>query len=329
MRMSNAEEITNKAKEVLQIEMEGILSVCNQIGDRFVMLAETCMKTLDKGGKIVVAGIGKSGHIGRKISATLASTGSPSIFMHPVEAMHGDLGMLQENDLLLALSYSGETAELNAIILPAKRLGVTVACFTGVENSSLARLSDIAVIASIPREACPFNLAPTTTSTAHLALGDALAMVLMHLRKFTKEDYGRRHPSGAIGRAVTMHVRDLIRPVDRTADVPPDMPVKDVLLKMTSARTGSAVILGPQKNVLGIFTDGDLRRCINSDPGILTKRVEDVMTRNPVSISAEALAVEIPKLVAAKPIDDIVVVDGSGKFAGMVDIQDLPRFKIM
>ena len=329
MRMSNAAEITNKAKEVLQIEMDGILSVCNQIGDRFVTMADTCMKTLDKGGKIVVAGIGKSGHIGRKISATLASTGSPSIFMHPVEAMHGDLGMLQENDLLLALSYSGETAELNAIILPAKRLGVTVACFTGVEDSSLAHLSDIAVIASIPREACPFNLAPTTTSTAHLALGDALAMVLMHLRKFTKEDYGRRHPSGAIGRAVTMHVRDLIRPADRTADVPPEMPVKDVLLKMTSARTGSAVILGPQKNVLGIFTDGDLRRCINSDPDILTKRVADVMTPDPISISADALAVEIPKLVAAKPIDDIVVVDGSGKFAGMVDIQDLPRFKIM
>jgi len=327
--MSNAAEIINKAREVLQIEMDGLRSVYDQIGDRFVLLAETCMKTLDKGGKIVVAGIGKSGHIGRKISATLASTGSPSIFMHPVEAMHGDLGMLQENDLLLALSYSGETAELNAIILPAKRLGVTVACFTGVENSSLANLSDIAVIASIPREACPFNLAPTTTSTAHLALGDALAMVLMHLRKFTKEDYGRRHPSGAIGRAVTMHVRDLIRPADRTAAVPPEMSVKDVLLRMTSARTGSAVVLGPRKDVLGIFTDGDLRRCVNSDPDILTKKIEDVMTRNPVSIAADALAVEIPKLVAAKPIDDIVVTNGSGTFAGMVDIQDLPRFKIM
>lgn len=327
--MSNAAEITKKAKEVLQIEMDGLASVRDQIGDRFVSLAEACMKTLDKGGKIVVAGIGKSGHIGRKISATLASTGSPSIFMHPVEAMHGDLGMLQENDLLLALSYSGETAELNAIILPAKRLGVTVACFTGVADSSLAKLSDIAVIASIPREACPFNLAPTTTSTAHLALGDSLAMVLMHLRKFTKEDYGRRHPSGAIGRAVTMHVRDLIRPADRTADVPPEMTVKDVLLKMTSARTGSAVVIGPVKNVLGIFTDGDLRRCVNSDSDFLARPIRDVMTPDPVSISADSLAVEIPKLVAAKPIDDIVVVDESGKFAGMVDIQDLPRFKIM
>ena len=327
--MSNAAEITKKAKEVLQIEMDGLASVRDQIGDRFVSLAEACMKTLDKGGKIVVAGIGKSGHIGRKISATLASTGSPSIFMHPVEAMHGDLGMLQENDLLLALSYSGETAELNAIILPAKRLGVTVACFTGVADSSLAKLSDIAVIASIPREACPFNLAPTTTSTAHLALGDSLAMVLMHLRKFTKEDYGRRHPSGAIGRAVTMHVRDLIRPADRTADVPPEMTVKDVLLKMTSARTGSAVVIGPEKNVLGIFTDGDLRRCVNSDSDFLARPIRDVMTPDPVSISADSLAVEIPKLVAAKPIDDIVVVDESGKFAGMVDIQDLPRFKIM
>ena len=327
--MSDPKEITEKARDVLRIEMEGIQSVSEQIGDDFVRLADTCMETLRKGGKIVVAGIGKSGHIGRKISATLASTGSPSIFMHPVEAMHGDLGMLQENDLLLALSYSGETAELNNIILPAKRLGVTVACFTGVAGSKLAELSDIAVIASIPREACPFNLAPTTTSTAHLALGDALAMVLMHLRRFTREDYGRRHPSGAIGRAITMHVRDLIRPEDRTAVVPPDTLVKDVLVKMTSARSGSAVVLGEDRSVLGIFTDGDFRRCVGGNLAVLERRIEEVMTKNPVSVRADSLAVEIPKLIAKRPVDDIVVLGEDGKFAGMVDIQDLPRFKIM
>ncbi len=327
--MENANIILEKAREVLQIELEGIAAIQNQLGADFVRLAEKCMDVLNHNGKIVVAGIGKSGHIGRKISATLASTGSTSIFMHPVEAMHGDLGMLQENDLLLALSYSGETAELNNIILPAKRLGATVACFTGVADSSLAKLSDIPVIASIPREACPFNLAPTTTSTAHLALGDALGMVLMQIRKFTKEDYGRRHPSGAIGRAVSMHVRDLIRPAERTAVVTPDTPVQETLLQMTSARSGSAVIVDSGRNVLGIFTDGDFRRNASKDLSVITKQVQEVMTKNPASISADSLAVEILKLIEKRPIDDIVVTDAEGKFAGMVDIQDLPRFKVM
>lgn len=328
--MLNSQKVIEKAREVLSIEMEGIASVREQLGDDFVRLAEKCMEVLDRNGKIVVCGVGKSGHIGRKISASLASTGSPSIFMHPVEAMHGDLGMLQENDLLLALSYSGETAELNSIILPGKRLGVTVACFTGVAHSSLAELSDIAVVASVPREACPFQLAPTTTSTAHLALGDALAMVLMQLRHFTKEDYGKRHPSGAIGRAVTMRVRDLIRPEDRMAVVGEDDTVKDSLLRMTAARTGSAVVLDPDRRVLGIFTDGDFRRSASRDDlSVLSRTMREVMTRNPVSIPADALAVEILKLVEKRPVDDIVVTEADGRFAGMVDIQDLPRFKVM
>jgi len=328
--MLNSQEVIAKAREVLDIEMEGIASVRDQLGEDFVRLAAKCMEVLDRNGKIVVCGVGKSGHIGRKISASLASTGSPSIFMHPVEAMHGDLGMLQENDLLLALSYSGETAELNSIILPGKRLGVTVACFTGSAHSSLAELSDIAVVASVPREACPFQLAPTTTSTAHLALGDALAMVLMQLRHFTKEDYGKRHPSGAIGRAVTMRVRDLIRPNDRMAVVGEDDTVKDSLLKMTAARTGSAVVLSADRHVLGIFTDGDFRRSASRDDlAVLSRKMRDVMTRNPVSIPADALAVEILKLVEKRPVDDIVVTEADGCFAGMVDIQDLPRFKVM
>lgn len=327
--MLDAKQVLEKAQEVLRIEAEGVNAVREGLGDDFVRLTEACINVLNNGGKIVVAGIGKSGHIGRKISATLASTGSPSIFMHPVEAMHGDLGMLQEKDLLLALSYSGETAELNNILLPAKRLGAIVTCFTGVADSTLAKHSEIAVIAPIPREACPFNLAPTTTSTAHLALGDALAMTLLQLRHFTKEDYGLRHPSGAIGRAVSMHVKDLVRPEDRTAAVAPGTLVKDTLLRMTKARTGSAVILDESGNVLGIFTDGDFRRGIDDNLAILTKRVEEVMTVNPVSISADSLAVEILKLIEKRPVDDIVVVDSDGKFAGMVDIQDLPRFKVM
>ena len=327
--MLQANQVLEKAREVMRIETEGLNAVTEQLGDDFVRLTEACIQVLNNGGKIVVAGVGKSGHIGRKISASLASTGSPSIFMHPVEAMHGDLGMLQENDLLLALSYSGETAELNSILLPAKRLGVLVTCFTGVADSTLAKMSEIAVVASIPREACPFNLAPTTTSTAHLALGDALAMTLLQLRHFTKEDYGMRHPSGAIGRAVSMHVKDLIRPAERTAVVEPSTPVKDVLLKMTKARTGSAAILGADNKIMGIFTDGDFRRCVSDDLSVLSKPIADVMTKNPVSIQADSLAVEILKLVEKKPVDDIVVLNADGTFAGMVDIQDLPRFKVM
>ena len=180
----NAKAVIEKARQVFDIEIEGLAAVRDQLGDGFVKLVSACMETLDRNGKIVVTGVGKSGHVGRKIAATLSSTGSPSIFMHPVEAMHGDLGVLQDGDLMIALSYSGETNELTRIILPAKRLGCPVACITGEPESSLARLSDIVVTAHVEREACPFNMAPTTTTTALVCLGDALAMTMLHCRKF-------------------------------------------------------------------------------------------------------------------------------------------------
>ena len=307
--MNVQEETIKKLQEVIQIEIDGMKSLIPQIGDDFVQLVKECVKVLDNGGKIVVTGVGKSGHIGRKISATLASTGSPSVFMHPVEAMHGDLGMLQEGDLLLALSYSGETHELTNMILPAKRLGVPVASFTGYKESTLAKLSDIAVIGQVGREACPFNLAPTTTSTAHLVLGDALAMVLLDRRKFTKEQFGLRHPGGAIGRAVSMHVSDVMRTGDHLALVSPETTVKDALLKMTSCRCGSVVIVDDDQKLLGIFTDGDFRRKVDQDLQILTKAVQEVMTLSPTSIKADALAVEILKIVEKRKIDDIIAVD--------------------
>ncbi len=323
--------VIREAVQVLKIEIEGLEQLQSQIGDEFVALVSACMKSLDSGGKIVVTGIGKSGHIGRKISATLASTGSPSVFMHPVEAMHGDLGMLQENDILIALSYSGETQELTRMIVPAKRLGIPVACFTGYPESTLGKLSDIVVPGKVEREACPFNLAPTTTSTAHLALGDALAMVLLEQRKFTKEDFGLRHPGGAIGRAVTMRVSDLMRKVDsgRVALAGPQDTVKETLIRMTAARCGSAIVTTPDNRLLGIFTDGDFRRRVENDLSILTRRMEEVMTRNPVSISADSLAVEVLKIVEKRKIDDLVVLSGDGFVEGLVDIQDLPGFKLM
>lgn len=325
----NADQIKEIASDVLKIEADGILSLAKNIHDDFVRFAKECSRILDNGGKIVVCGVGKSGHVGKKMAATLASTGSPAIFMHPVEAMHGDLGMLQKNDILLTLSYSGETDELLSVILPAKRLGIPVASFTGIASSSLAGMSDFPVIMEVPREACPFNLAPTTTSTATLAMGDALAMVLLKLRKFSKEDYGRLHPGGAIGRAVTMRVCDVMRRGDKLAIVSPDELVKDTLVKMTSTRCGSAIIVDSGCHLLGIFTDGDFRRHAEKDLTILTRRIVDVMTKNPVTILADALAVEVLKIIEERKIDDIIVLDSENKVAGLVDIQDLPGLKLM
>lgn len=322
-------EITDIAREVLNIELEGITFLRDHLGKEFALLVEKCISVLENGGKIVVCGLGKSGHVGRKIAATLASTGSPAIFLHPVEAMHGDLGMIQKGDILLTLSYSGESNELVSVIVPAKRLGVPVAAFTGNPASSLAKLSDLTVPMTVTREACPFNLAPTTTSTATLALGDALAMTLMRLRKFTKENYGRLHPSGAIGRAITMKVGDVMRSGEHLAKVTPEMTVKEAILAMTKAHGGSAVIVDGENRLLGIFTDGDFRRKADDDMAILSRKVGDYMTRNPASVRSDSLAVEVLKIVEERHIDDVVVLSPEGKVAGIVDIQDLPGLKLM
>ena len=226
-------------------------------------------------------------------------------------------------------SSSGETNELTRIIVPAKRLGVPVACITGEPESSLARLSDLVVTAHVEREACPFNLAPTTTSTAQLAVGDALAMVLLEARNFTKEDYGMRHPGGAIGRAVTLRISDLMRTGEHVALVSPDDDVKSALLKMTSARCGCAIVADSERNLLGIFTDGDFRRRIDSDLSILSRKVSEVMTPHPEFVRQDALAIEALRILERHHIDDIIVVDDGRKVVGLIDIQDLPRFKIM
>ena len=325
----DTELILKTGAEALQLEIDGLVHLKEHLGTEFAELVRLCIRILDNGGKIVVCGIGKSGHVGKKIAATLASTGSPSIFVHAVEAMHGDLGMLQEHDLLLALSYSGESDELVRVLIPAKRLGVTIAAITGNPASSLAKLADLTVPQTVPREACPFNLAPTTSSTATLALGDALAMTLLKLRKFTKEKYGRLHPSGAIGRAVTMRVSDVMRSGDRLALVPPSATIKETILSMTKAHGGSAVVVDENGGLLGIFTDGDFRRKAENDLDILFRKVGEVMTRNPASICADALAVEVLKVVEARKIDDIIVLDAKGKVVGIVDIQDLPGLKLM
>lgn len=319
----------DKARETLDLEIAGILNIRKQIGEGFESLVKACIESLNKGGKIVICGIGKSGHIGHKTAATLASTGSPSVFMHPVEAMHGDLGILQQNDILLTMSYSGETEELLNILPCAKRLDVPIAAITGCPDSKLAQWADIVVPMAVEREACPFNLAPTTSTTALLALGDALAMVLLDARGFTKEDYGRLHPGGAIGKSVTLKVSDIMRSDSRLVTIPPECTVKETLLAMTKGRCGSAVIVDKNGAIEGIFCDSDFRRHVESDLLILQKRVGELMTRNPTSVYADQMAVDVLKLIQAKHIDDIVVIDRSRKVVGIVDVQDLPSVKLL
>lgn len=322
-------DVIARAREIIDIEIEGIQAVKNDLGDDFKSLVERCSETISNGGKLVLSGIGKSGYIGQKMAATLSSVGSPAVFLHPVEAMHGDLGIFQQNDLLIALSYSGETDELLVMINPAKRLGVQLASITASRNSRLGKLSDIVVEMPVPREACPFKLAPTTTTTALLVLGDALALVLLEKRGFTKEDYGRRHPSGAIGRALTMKACDIMRKASRFATATEDTPVREALYRMGHARCGSAIIVDADQKVIGIFTDGDFRRRAAEDENVLNRVMSEVMIKSPITLCEDVLAVQILNTIEKHQISDIIVVDAEGRIKGLIDAQDLPGLKVM
>lgn len=322
-------EVLRRARDVIGVEMEGLQALRDGLGQAFVDLVQRCLEVLEQGGKLVFCGIGKSGHIGHKLAATLASTGSRSVFMHPVEAMHGDLGMLAAGDLLLALSYSGETDELLGVLPSAKRMGVPVVAITGDAASRLAHWSDLVVPMTVPREACPFNLAPTTTTTALLALGDALAIVLLECRRFGLDDYARLHPAGAIGRSISLRVTDIMRSGERFATAGPETQVRDALLAMTRARCGAVAVVGPDQGLLGIFTDGDFRRQVTRDAAVLAAPLRTVMTPNPITIREDAMAVELVRLLEERKIDDVLVVDADNHAVGLVDIQDLPRFKVM
>ena len=324
-----AEQILKRAYEVFDTEIEGINAVRAKLSESFAELVQRCSDTIDRGGKLVITGVGKSGYIGKKMAATLSSVGNPSVFMHPVEARHGDLGLLQKDDLLIAISYRGETEELLAVLPPAKRLGVPLIAIAANKESSLGKMSDFTFEMPVPREACPFNLAPTTSTTALLVLGDALAMVLLDQRGFTKSDYGRRHPGGAIGRMVTMSARDVMRKPENSALVKADAIVRETLYEMSRARSGAAIVVDDDNRLLGIFTDGDFRRRAADDDDVLKRKMSEVMTVNPVTVKADSMVAEVVKIVESRRIDDLVVIDNDGKVAGFIDIQDLPGLKIM
>ena len=327
--MEAAEQILKRAYEVFDTEIEGINAVRTKLSESFAELVQRCSDTIDRGGKLVITGVGKSGYIGKKMAATLSSVGNPSVFMHPVEARHGDLGLLQKDDLLIAISYSGETEELLAVLPPAKRLGVPLIAIAANKESSLGKMSDFTFEMPVPKEACPFNLAPTTSTTALLVLGDALAMVLLDQRGFTKSDYGRRHPGGAIGRMVTMSARDVMRKPENSALVKADAIVRETLYEMSRARSGAAIVVDDDNRLLGIFTDGDFRRRAADDEDVLKRKMSEVMTVNPVTVKADSMVAEVVKIVESRRIDDLVVIDNDGKVAGFIDIQDLPGLKIM
>ena len=327
--MDKKQNIAQRANEVFNTEIEGIRAVQSKLDESFVELVERCSDTIDRGGKLVITGVGKSGYIGKKMAATLSSVGNPSVFMHPVEARHGDLGLLQKEDLLIAISYSGETEELLAVLPPAKRLGVPLIAIAASAESSLGKMSDFTFEMPVPKEACPFNLAPTTSTTALLVLGDALAMVLLDQRGFTKSDYGRRHPGGAIGRMVTMTAADVMRKPEKSAMVKAGTSVRDTLYEMSRTRSGAAIVVDDELRLLGIFTDGDFRRRATEDRDVLDRQMAEVMTANPVTVKADAMVAEVIKVVEKRRIDDLIVIGNDGKVAGFIDIQDLPGLKIM
>lgn len=319
----------SRAQEVIAEEIAGLQTLSDGLESAFSSLVTQCLATLRAGGKLVLCGVGKSGLIGRKMAATLASTGSQAVFLHPVEAMHGDLGLLSRGDLLLCLSYSGETDELLAVLPAVRRFDIPIVGITGNPDSRLGSWSQLVVPMPVPGEACPFNLAPTTSTTALLALGDALAIVLMEARGFSKEDYGKLHPAGAIGRTITMTIGEVMRGPERTAAVTRGTSVKDALMQMTACRSGSVLVVEQDGKLAGIFTDGDFRRHAQQNMNILEVPICQVMTPNPLTLRPEQLAVDMLTLLEHHQIDDVPVVDDAGQVAGIVDIQDLPRFKLM
>ncbi len=318
-----------QARKVFDIEVAALKAVRAQLDRAFVQAVELIVETLRRHGKVIVVGIGKSGHVGHKISATLTSTGSTSVVLNSVDALHGDLGIVNDGDTILALSYSGESEELLNLLPPLKRFSVKLLAVTGAVRSSLARYSDLVLNVRVPKEACPFNLAPTASTTAMLVMGDALAMAVLQARGFKRHDFAKIHPSGAIGRAMLSRVADIMRSGSRNAVAGANLSVKDALLVMTHAKSGSLSVVNGRGRLVGVFTDGDFRRHMATDQDLLGRPLESVMTRKPIWIRDSALAVEALKVFNERNIDDLIVVNAKHEPVGLVDSQDLPKLKLM
>ena len=318
-----------KAREVFAIELAALKAVRALLDESFGRAVEAVVAALEQRGKIVIIGIGKSGNVGAKIAATLTSTGSTAVVLNSVDALHGDLGIVNDGDVILALSYSGESEELLNLLPALKRFSVEIISLTGNVKSALARHSDVALNVKVPKEACPFNLAPTSSTTAMLVMGDALAMAVLAARGFTQKDFAKYHPSGAIGRAMLLRVGDIMRTGNRNAVADETLPIKDALLVMTHAKSGSLAVVNARGKLVGVFTDGDFRRHMAGGDHSLAQPLKKVMTPKPICISEDALAVEALKIFNERNIDDLIVVNAKHEPVGLVDSQDLPKLKIV
>ena len=318
-----------KARSVIRMEIEAIETIAANLDSSFNQAITILQDSLDQKNKIVVIGIGKSGNIGHKIAATLNSTGATAVVLNSQNALHGDLGLISDGDTIIALSQSGETTELLNLLPFLKRFDCSLIAFTGGKTSTLARQSDVTLDTAVPREACPLNLAPTSSSTAMLVMGDALAMVLLEARGFTEDDFARYHPGGALGRALLTRVSDIMRAGDALATTHTSSTINDALLIMSEKRTGACLVLNDDDTLAGIFTHGDFARSYQSDPNLGTQPVTGYMTRNPVSLRADSLAAEAIKTVSENRIDDIVVINEHNKPVGLIDSQDFARQKLV
>jgi arabinose-5-phosphate isomerase len=318
-----------KARRVLDIEIHEVQRLRERLDESFSRAVGLMKDGLEARAKIVVLGVGKSGHIGRKIASTLTSTGSPAVVLDSLDALHGDLGMVADGDVVLAFSASGETEELLRVLPAIARFQVQIIAICGDANSTLAQNADVVLDVNIEQEACPLNLAPTSSTTVMLALGDAIAMVLLEARGFQKEDFARFHPAGMIGRSLLLRVHQIMRPRQALAVVAPDAAIRSVLKTMTEVRGGAAVVADEDGQLLGIFTQGDFVRHFQSDAGIADRLVGDLMTLNPVTVHQDKLAVEVLNLLERHRIDDLVVVDDNQAPVGIVDSQDLTKLKLL
>ena len=314
------------AHATFDIEAAAVLGLKARLDETF---EQTVSLVLGIEGRVVVMGMGKSGHVGRKIAATLASTGTPAMFVHPAEASHGDLGMVTAQDLVLMISYSGESQEINAILPVLKRLGVPLVAMTGSPGSSMAQHATLWLNTAVDQEACPLNLAPTASTTAQLAMGDALAVALLDARGFKAEDFARSHPGGALGRKLLTHVSDVMRSGDAVPQVAPTASFSEMMREMSAKGLGATAVVDAQDAVLGIFTDGDLRRWVERGVDLRAMTAQDVMHAQPTTIAADALAVDAVELMERRKITSVLVLDVQGKLCGAVNTNDLMRAKVI
>jgi arabinose-5-phosphate isomerase len=318
--------LLNLARQTLAIEAEAVLNMQQRLGEAFV---NTVQAVLSVRGRVVVMGMGKSGHIGRKIAATLASTGTPAFFVHPAEASHGDLGMVTRDDLVIALSNSGESDELSAILPIIKRQGMVLVAITGNTQSTLAQHATYVLDSSVDKEACPLNLAPTASTTAQLALGDALAVAILDARGFKADDFARSHPGGSLGRRLLTHVSDVMRHGDAVPSVMPEASFSDLMREMSHKGMGASAVVDAQGHVLGIFTDGDLRRLIEKGQDLRQLAAGEVMHPKPSTIKDSALAAEAAELMELQRITSVLVVNAQNQLCGFVNSNDLMRAKVI